>query len=378
MTVLESKIRDAFGAIADDEQPPTSVSIDAARERGRSLLRWRRFRVAGTPVLAAAAVAAVALGGVLPLGRSDSAGHKQESRQTAPAATAVIAPKRLDPLVPYASVAWLPAGDALLSGGGDQVSEYLNIYAGRHFKWQLMVYAARACTLIDGAGELQCTQSGSGIQNYPLAGRAPAVNGHRAFWLSPGPRPKAGRTHQAVVWQYASNAWAELGNAARAHQSSETLLRIARGVAFAGESGQPVAFAAQLTKVPATWRVTSDNFGVTGGALLSEQYTFTARGSNPADLPGVTVLPRHGSCYFYPGGQSRHQVINGYRVVVNTIPAADGRPATYQVCVPDAKGLFIFISVDGDKPLISPVTLFRHMKLLGTDPADWSTQPLAG
>ena len=222
MTVLESKIRDAFGAIADDEQPPTSVSIDAARERGRSLLRWRRFRVTGTPVLAAAAVAAVALGGVLPLGRSDSAGHKQESRQTAPSATAVIAPKRLDPLVPYASFAWLPAGEALLSGGGDKVSEYLNIYAGRHFKWQLMVYAARACTLIDGAGELQCTQSGSGIQNYPLAGRAPAVNGHRAFWLSPGPRPKAGRTHQAVVWQYASNAWAELGNAARAHQSSET------------------------------------------------------------------------------------------------------------------------------------------------------------
>ncbi len=137
-------------------------------------------------------------------------------------------------------------------------------------------------------------------------------------------------------------------------------------------------FAAQLTKVPGTWRVTSDGFRVIGGALLSEQYSFTAPGRHPADLPGVTVSPGRGSCYFYPGGQSQHQVIDGHQVVVNTIPAADGRPTTHQVCVPDANGLFIFISVDSNKPAISPVILFGHMKLLGTNPAGWSARPLGG
>jgi len=36
----------------------------------------------------------------------------------------------------------------------------------------------------------------------------------------------------------------------------------------------------------------------------------------------------------------------------------------------------VFISMDGGHPVISPVTLFRHMKLLGTDPADWSVDPI--
>jgi hypothetical protein len=376
VSVLESQIREVFEAIADGEQPPASVSIGAARQRGRSLLRWRRLRIAGTPVLVAAAVAAVALASVLPLGQPDSAGHKSTSRKAAPAA-AVVAPNRLDPLVPYASFGWLPAGEALRSGGGDQVSQYLNVYAGRHFKWELTTYAPRTCRLVGKATELVCT-FGGGTQTYGLAGRAAAVSGQQAFWVNLDIAALAGLKHQAVVWQYARNGWAELTNATGGPESSAALLRMARGVVFGGGSRPTVMFAAQLTKVPATWRVSSDSFQVTGRALLSEQYTFTARGIDAADLPSVTISPGRTHCYFYPYGQSRHAVVNGYHVVVNTIPAARGNPTTHQVCVPEAKGLFVFISVNGGKPVVSPVTLFRHMKLLGTNPIDWSTQPLAG
>jgi hypothetical protein len=70
-----------------------------------------------------------------------------------------------------------------------------------------------------------------------------------------------------------------------------------------------------------------------------------------------------------------HRVINGHRVVVNRIPAADGRPTTYQVCAPDVSGLSLFISVDGGHPVITPVTLFRHLRALGTNPANWSVAP---
>jgi hypothetical protein len=120
----------------------------------------------------------------------------------------------------------------------------------------------------------------------------------------------------------------------------------------------------------------ADHFVVERGALLDQQYTFTARRSNPADLPSMTTSLGQGSCYFYPDGQSARQVINGYRVVVNTIAAADGRPATYQVCAADAYGLNVFNSVDGDHPVIAPVTLFRHLKLLGTDAANWTADPI--
>ncbi len=236
--MFESKIRDVFEAIADGEQPPANVSIAAASQRGRSLLRRRRAWLAGAPVLAASVVMAVALASTVPIGRPDSSGDKRASRPAAPT-VAAPAPDRLNPLVPYASFGWLPAGEALVSGGGDHASEFLNIYAGRHFKWQLTVDAARACRLIDTASEFECTQSDGDTQNY-LAGRAPAVNGHRAFWLSPPPQANAGQQDQALVWQYASNGWAELGNATGAHQSSAILLRIARGVVFGGGSQQRV------------------------------------------------------------------------------------------------------------------------------------------
>ena len=40
------------------------------------------------------------------------------------------------------------------------------------------------------------------------------------------------------------------------------------------------------------------------------------------------------------------------------------------------QGLFVFISVISDRPAVMPTTLFRHLRVLGTNPADWVTSPV--
>lgn len=365
MSTLEARLRDHFARLAEQDQASPSISIAAATRRGRRRLRWRRTRLTGGPVLAVSAVLALTLASVLPAGRVGSttppAGRADQ------ATTSTAAPRQFNPLLPYASFGRLPAGERIGSGGDGTVMDYLNVYAGGTFEWQLSTFARDACLLKDGT-ELLCTLPGPATQPFLLAGRAPSVNGRPTFWVRPG-------QHQSVAWQYAASSWAVLGNAKGSSQPADGLLRTAGAVVFGARTQRPIEFAAQFTEVPATWRISSDSFRPVSGTEQAYQYLFVAAGSNPLDLPFVTVSLGKGSCYFYPGGQSVHRVIDGYHVVVNSIPAARGNPTSYQVCAPDADGLFVFISVNGGRPVIGPVALFRHLRLLGTDPARWVTRP---
>jgi hypothetical protein len=58
LAMIESQVRALFNQIADAEPGPSRVDIQLARRGGRARLRWRRACVAGTSVLATAAVAA--------------------------------------------------------------------------------------------------------------------------------------------------------------------------------------------------------------------------------------------------------------------------------------------------------------------------------
>ena len=110
---------------------------------------------------------------------------------------------------------------------------------------------------------------------------------------------------------------------------------------------------------------------------LAQQFSFTRKAGSSTRLPMITTTLGRGSCYFYPGGQSVHRVIKGYHVVVTTIPAVGGGlPPSYQLCAPDADGLSIFIAINATHPVQAPATIFRNLKLLGTNPANWSTQPI--
>jgi hypothetical protein len=123
------------------------------------------------------------------------------------------------------------------------------------------------------------------------------------------------------------------------------------------------------------WHVAGMYFKYDAGAPRASEYELTGGTGSPSITtdPGTRM-----HCYFYPNGQSRHETINGYRVTVNHFPAQSGRPAEQQVCAPDADGLNVFYSTFGRAASPSAIALFaHHTRLLGTNPADWTTRPLS-
>src|SRR5256886_11980424 len=110
---IESQVRALFAEIAAAEPAGSRMDVQLARRRGRARLRWRRACVAGASVLAAAAVAALAVG-VGPVRPGPG-----------PAAAGPAAPRQFNPLVPYVSFGWLPAGESLNQGGIRPTGSYI-------------------------------------------------------------------------------------------------------------------------------------------------------------------------------------------------------------------------------------------------------------
>jgi hypothetical protein len=192
------------------------------------------------------------------------------------------------------------------------------------------------------------------------------VDGHTAFWTA---------QHGYLIWQYADNGWAALASPRNA--ATSTVVKVASAVSY-GVAGAPVKYPAQLVNLPAGWALGFVFFKEDAGVLRASQYSLTGPGvSVPA--PNFTTDPAtaKGSCYFYPGGESTHQTINGYPVTVNLLPASNGNAPLQQVCAANADGLFVFVSTYGKDPSPNAIAIFsRHMRLLGTNPAGWTTEPL--
>ena len=67
-------------------------------------------------------------------------------------------------------------------------------------------------------------------------------------------------------------------------------------------------------------------------------------------------------------------MIAGYSVTITRVPA--GRePAIQELCAADADGLTIDVFVNGNRPAIDVTQLFAHLRLLGPNPAHWTTMP---
>jgi hypothetical protein len=353
-------------AAAASEEPPSRVDVGLARSRGRRKLWWRRATLGGA---SAAAVVAVAVAAVAVPGSHGAA----PVRGRAPEAHAqIIAPRQFSLVSPYAAFGWLPPGDSLDGGTLSPSNVYLT--AGPHAAWALTVYAAGACSLTSALlpwqpsqsqrPQLVCSESASSSV-YPVTSVAAAqVDGHPAFWTA---------KHVYLIWQYGRDAWASLQPQRSA--PARTAIKVASEVSY-GAAGSPVEYPAQLVNMPAGWTLAYVHFAAGSGVLRASQYSLTGPGvSVPA--PFFTTDPASSSCYYYPGGQSTRQTINGYRVIVNHLPAPKGSVPTQQVCAADADGLFVFVSTYGRHASPNAISIFRrHMRLLGTNPAGWTTQPL--
>ena len=202
---------------------------------------------------------------------------------------------------------------------------------------------------------------------YPVTSVAAAqVDGHTAFWTM---------KHVYLIWQYADNGWAALAPPKSA--GTRTAIKVASEVSY-GAAGSPVEYPAQLFNMPAGWTLGYVYFAADAGVLRASQYSLTGLGvSVPTPFFTTDPATASSSCYYYPGGQSVHQTINGYRVTVNHLPASNGNAPVQQVCAADADGLFVFVSTYGRHASPDAINIFRrHMRLLGTNPAGWTSKPL--
>jgi hypothetical protein len=370
----EETARALLEKAADADAPRSRVDISLARKMGRRRLRWRRAGAAGGPALAAVAVIALVASGLGPAGRAGRfAGPNRPT--PAVAASRVSPPKRFSPLISYASFGWLPSGVRPDSGQIASTNEYLT--AGRDAAWSLTVYVAGRCqpsyaTLLAAVRHheqpsINCTESSSSGWQAAVVGLAGRISGRRAFWTL---------KDASLVWQYARGSWADL-SVPRGTAAHRAAVAIARHVRFGTVPAARVLFPAQLTRLPRNWRVDYTYFKVDAGVLRASEYTLS--GDRTVDAPMFTTNPAtaNGSCYFYSHGQSVREIINGYRVTVSHFPAARGALATQQVCAAHADGLFVFVSTYGSHPPLDAVAIFRdHLRLLGTDPAHWTTRPV--
>jgi hypothetical protein len=245
--------------------------------------------------------------------------------------------------------------------------------------WALGVYARGQCHLTGSASVLNCPGS-----KLPIRQRAPDVAGHRAFWGSP-----------FLVWQYARGGWAVISipapNLSAVLHSKQGLagqaLKIARGVRY----GVPprLVFLSRFSGLPSQWQVHNISYYVPDGGLLrADQYMLTTGSSrfHPrvgdtgiwTDAAYIIVNPalRKSTCTPHdPSSKNTSEIINGYRVVLKRFHIG-GLPVQ-ELCGAHAGGLAFDIQVFGAHPSIDVATLFKdHMRLLGTNPANWTTNPI--
>ena len=398
--MIESQVRALFTEIAGGEPGSSRVDTQLAHRRGRARLRWRRAGVAGAPAAAAAAVVAVVL----------AVGAAAPPRGTGPANSGPAAPRQFSVFDPYLSFGWLPAGMSLLEGGTSRQQVWLT--AGHKLDspiiWSVTFHAAGQCHLTGPAPAGRRTTAASapaagppgtagagpklkcrGPQGVPVAitGRAPAVDGHRAYWAGP-----------LLAWQYARNGWAEMTLPTLLRGSprqpvykqpayQREAIKIASQVRY-GAATPPLLFPFQLTHLPSRWQVSSLTYVPDAGVLLASELALGAGPPNlgadgglvyETGLPYVLFEPatrRTEAC-----GRGKPEIINGYQVVVNHMtdrnPANQYTLVSQSLCAGKADGLSLYINEFGAHPAISAADLFgHHMRLLGRHPSDWTPNPI--
>jgi hypothetical protein len=159
------------------------------------------------------------------------------------------------------------------------------------------------------------------------------------------------------------------------------MIKIAEGVRYGVGTRPSIRFPAQLTGLAPGLRVGSVSFLVDDGVLRASQYWLSDRPDRPdySEIPTFQTDPARSRnrCYDAPNSVSRHRAINGYQVIVSNFTARQGFPASQQLCSANADGLHVYITTSSGTPVPSAAGIFaHHLRLLGANPANWTTRPL--
>jgi hypothetical protein len=391
-------------AASDEDAPPCEISIPLARSRAHRRLRLRRVYLPGAaPVAAAVAVTLVlTLSSVLGGAPGPSALGTVRPRAASPA----VAPRVFNPLVPYASFGWLPAGFSAQASAGvtDQAtSRAVTLQAaapatdGRLV--QVSVDAAGSCrieptsvAMPKAAGDpeaptrtLSCTDPSAGAGNRfaELASAGPDVNGTPSYWTPEG----------ALEWQYAPGAWAEAmpmdnpacyapGAAActgvagwvsrpaslvfarsrfpgaklgavrpevQSAASKTLLLEIAAGLQYGDTT--PLVFGFELAGLPAGWLVASDYSYAPQDGRLAASGLSAGPAVDPTALgisvgPAVTPTSGYG-CKVIPG-QTGDVTVDGAPAVFRNLNEQDKQ--FQSLCANDMDGVSLYVEMDLNTP----------------------------
>jgi hypothetical protein len=385
--MLEQSLRQLFERMADVESPPGRVTVADVLRQGRIRRRRNRIGRAGTPVLAAVAVAAIALAGTLPSG---TAKHSPQ-----PGSYGKFVGGAFNPSYLTIRFGWLPKGAALSGGSTSPAGEEISAYSSRRGQWLLDAYARDICRM--AGGQFKCSPPGTLPLSVPVSSRGPVLAGHRSFWLQGGGHGL--QSAPTLAWEYAKGAWALLQHVRGRNQSDASAIveRIAKGAEF----GQriPLSFASRFTSLPSGWRILAAYFSAgndspgspPAGVYLAWSYKIlklrTISPSTPVvmgddTVPGVPLLgisPAFSGSNGCQDTRLKHVTIHGYRFIVSDQKSSAHRD-DYSVRCPDVDGLTVVANEIGAAAhpnwALSPAQVLERTQLLGPDPADWVTNPL--
>jgi len=381
----EAGARALMERLSATEQPPSRVDIGLARQRGSTLLRQRRWALAGAPLLAAAAIVALVLGiGAI------TGGGARPGIPPAPSAPALRHP--FNPLAPYAAFGWLPKGVPrnVSSPGSTQAELQLAVGSAAKGYFTLTVWAPGTCNL-DAAQVraylrrhvhplLNCAQDRGMDWADTLSRPAPAIAGRPAFWFA----------GQALAWEYARHAWATLYvSRSGTPTPAAAIVKVAAHVRLAATAKPVVKFPFQLTGLPASWRMTSvaawratasGLLATTSNELGSTNAVGRVDGPPTGTIGQIVITPGKGRCPFF-GGSSQRVDLGGVTAIVTDFPGS-GAPPYQGLCIPETDGLhvqFLEFPEPGHAGFAfgGVIGVFKHhLRLLGPNPANWTTRPI--
>ncbi len=364
-SINEDTVRTLLADVAGVPEPPSRISIEAARKVGR-----RRQRAARVTASGAAAVAVV--GGALivphlrlaaPVGASGPAAGTRPAEQVKPPARVkpaapAPAPTQFNPLKLSANFGWLPSfwSEDEASVTVTPTLTVVNLTHGQTLKVSPRGWYPDPSLYASTQGSFP------GAATDP---KAPAVNGQPAYWDGNG-----------IIWQYAPGAWAYLYGGGNTQRPAGRALdeEIAGKVRFGRQ--QPLYTPFRLTHgLPAGWEVARTDSVVTNGRPLVWQLE-----AGPAVQPqALTIVddPQAGACDLQP--PQSWLTTGGIRwgYYYSTGPGAD-----QFICAAtrvDGRGyLNMYYYWRGHAQALNLASLVRSMKFLGPDPSGWTAQPVAG
>jgi hypothetical protein len=389
-TLDEHAVRTLLHEAARTPEPPSAVDVDAARRRGSRQLRVRR---AALPVLAVAALAAALTvpGGLL---------SRHPERTVA--SPAVDAPWQFNPLVPYASFGWLPAGysESLANGidvnqGATSATEFVSREAAAPAAGRLLylqveardmcaintVTDLRAIIRAHGQDQVACIDAA-----FTVTGAAPDINGQPAFWTDHG---------SGVAWEYAPDAWAELSLSGLAGGGGQPLpptaatrallQKVAAHVAYGGTT--PLTFAFRVSgELPAGWQLWQASFGVSGGRMFGTGITAGPSIDTSALTINASTVTAPAAC---DSGAGQPAYVNrlgvSWAYIVSSQPGDTQQRLCATAPVDGLTGVNITMDISnpasgtplpGSAQLGGALGVLGRLLLLGPDPAAWITNPV--